>query len=197
MLDRTVDLQEVLAGGARVAATASSPPAAASAAPSQRRPPAVARDSAAAPAPAPAPPQPPAVVAVTGVPAELSALREAWPDIVAELRGKSRFLGEALGATTPAAVELPWLTVELAEPNQLFAERLQGQAAAVEEILRRATGAELRLRVTEGAKGAGGAGPAPRRMTEESIKADRLRTFRAKDPALDTAADALDLEIVD
>jgi hypothetical protein len=34
-------------------------------------------------------------------------------------------------------------------------------------------------------------------MTEESIKADRLRTFRAKDPALDTAADAVDLEIVD
>jgi hypothetical protein len=116
---------------------------------------------------------------------------------VAELRGKSRFLGEALGGTTPAAVELPWLTVELAEPNQLFAERLQSQAAAVEEILRRATGTELRLRVTEAGRGAGGAGPAPRRMTEESIKADRLRTFRAKDPALDTAADALDLEIVD
>ena len=37
----------------------------------------------------------------------------------------------------------------------------------------------------------------PRRMSDSSIKADRLREFRAKDPALDTAADALDLEIVD
>jgi hypothetical protein len=87
--------------------------------------------------------------------------------------------------------------VELAEPNQLFAERLQSQAAAVEEILRRATGADLRIRVTEGGKGPGTPAPAPRRLTEESIKADRLRTFRAKDPSLDTAADALDLEIVD
>jgi hypothetical protein len=139
----------------------------------------------------------PAPVAPTGVAVEVNALREAWPDIVAELRGKSRFLGEALGGTTPSAVDLPWLTVELAEPNPLFAERLQTQAATVEEILRRATGADLRLRVTEGGKGPGGADPAPRRMTEESIKADRLRTFRAKDPALDTAADALDLEIVD
>ena len=37
----------------------------------------------------------------------------------------------------------------------------------------------------------------PRRISESSLKAERLREFRAKDPALDTAADALDLEIVD
>ncbi len=44
----------------------------------------------------------------------------------------------------------------------------------------------------------GGAGaPTPRPITESSLRADRLRSFRAKDPALDTAADALDLEIVD
>jgi hypothetical protein len=34
-------------------------------------------------------------------------------------------------------------------------------------------------------------------MSDSSIKADRLREFRSKDPALDRAADALDLEIVD
>jgi hypothetical protein len=39
--------------------------------------------------------------------------------------------------------------------------------------------------------------PKPRPITESSLRADRLRSFRAKDPALDTAADALDLEIVD
>ncbi len=197
MLDRTVALQEVLSGGARSAPAASAPPAGPSAAPPPRRAPPLARESAGGVGAAP--PAVPAIgaPAITGIAAELSALREAWPEIVAELRVKSRFLGEALGGTTPAAVELPWLTVELAEPNQLFAERLQSQAAAVEEILRRATGTDLRLRVTEGGKGPGGPPPSPRRMTEESIKADRLRSFRAKDPALDTAADALDLEIVD
>jgi DNA polymerase-3 subunit gamma/tau len=195
MLDRMVDLQEVLSGVGRAPAAAPTPPAAAPA-PARRSPP-VARDSGpVATAPAAAPPTP-AATAPTGVAVEVNALREAWPDIVAELRGRSRFLGEALGGTTPIAVELPWLTVELAEPNQLFAERLQSQAATVEEILRRATGADLRLRVTEGRQGQGAPVPAPWRMTEESIKADRLRTFRAKDPALDTAADALDLEIVD
>ena len=34
-------------------------------------------------------------------------------------------------------------------------------------------------------------------LTDASLKADRLRAFRSKDPTLDTAADALDLEIVD
>ena len=194
MLDRMVDLQEVLAGGGRASGPAA-PQVPPTGSPAPRRSPPVVRDSAPGPTPVPAPA--PRALAASGIAVEVSALREAWTEIVAEVREKSRFLGEALGGTVPAAVDLPWLTVELSEPNPLFAERLQGQAGAVEEVLRRATGADLRLRVTDGGKGGGGSAPPPRRMTEESIKADRLRTFRAKDPALDTAADALDLEIVD
>ena len=194
MVDRMVDLQEVLAGEGRASGPAA-PQAPPTGSPAPRRSPPVVRDSAPGPTPVPAPA--PRAVAASGIAVEVSALREAWTEIVAEVREKSRFLGEALGGTVPAAVELPWLTVELSEPNPLFAERLQSQAGAVEEVLRRATGADLRLRVTDGGKGGGGSAPPPRRMTEESIKADRLRTFRAKDPALDTAADALDLEIVD
>jgi hypothetical protein len=34
-------------------------------------------------------------------------------------------------------------------------------------------------------------------MSEASIRADRLTSLRAKDPTLDTAAEALDLEIVE
>jgi DNA polymerase III subunit gamma/tau len=193
MLDRLVDLQQVLAGESRPAA-AVAPPGSTPSAPARRSPPAV-RDSGPAPTPAPGPS--PRAVTASPVVVEVGALREAWSDIVAEVREKSRFLGEALGATTPTAVEAPWLTVELSESNPLFAERLQTQAATVEDVLRRVTGETLRLRVTEGGKAGGAGNSAPRRMTEESIKADRLRSFRAKDPALDTAADALDLEIVD
>jgi DNA polymerase-3 subunit gamma/tau len=130
------------------------------------------------------------------LPADLQSLQSAWPEIVAQIRERSRFLGEALAATTPTALELPWLTVALAEPNPLFAERIQGQAGTVEEVLQRATGAALRLRVTEAVPSSGEAAR-PRGMSEASIKADRLKAFRAKDPALDTAAEALDLEIVE
>ena len=60
-----------------------------------------------------------------------------------------------------------------------------------------AIGRPVRLRVTAVGGDPNAPPPRPQRLTEASLKADRLRTFRSKDPALDTAADALDLEIVD
>jgi hypothetical protein len=83
------------------------------------------------------------------------------------------------------------------EPNALFADRLQEEAGKVEEVLSRSLGQQVRLRVTAAEAAAATPGLKPRRMSESSLKAERLREFRSKDPALDTAADALDLEIVD
>jgi hypothetical protein len=110
------------------------------------------------------------------------------------VRSRSRFLGEALAATTPGALQDGALEVVLTEPNPLFAERLQAEARPVEDVIQRFAGQAVRLRVVE--RPAEGA-PAPRQLSEAALKADRLRGFRAKDPSLDTAADALDLEIVD
>ena len=207
MMDRTVDLQQVLGGGGG-ASPAAGPGPVAPPAPPRRAP---------APSPVPTPPSGSASTGgpppggptaaprasgapspgVTGIAPEVPALRDAWPDIVADVRAQSRFLGEALAATSPATVEEGTLTVSLAESNPLFAERLQEHARTVEGVLRQATGQPLRLKVTEAPETVG-AGPArPRRLTDESLKADRLRIFRSKDAALDTAADALDLEIVD
>jgi len=128
-------------------------------------------------------------------PPSLEALRAGWPEVVAAVRVHSRFLGEALAASEPATLELPWLTVVMAEPNQLFADRLYQEAGQVEQVLSRSLGQAVRLRVTAGPEL--GASSKPRRMSDSSLKAERLREFRSKDPALDTAADALDLEIVD
>ncbi len=222
MLDRIVDLAQVLgagggspapAGSARSAAGGSARPAAApraapgaspSPASAQPRPsagggasvrPAGGGEPSGSARPAPEPPAPTAVL--DRVPAALEAVRTAWPELVAEVRGRSRFLGEALAATTPTSLELPWLTVELAESNPLFAERLQAQSRAVEEVLERALGHPARIRVVEAAAPGDAVAPPPRKLTDAALKADRLRSFRSKDPSLDTAADALDLEIVD
>jgi DNA polymerase-3 subunit gamma/tau len=215
MLDRIVDLAQVLGAGGpssgpdgpaqsapapRTASVSpSGPPAPPRAEPRSAGPetgrPATSGGASGSGRPAADPQAPTAVM--ERLPAALEAIREAWPELVAEVRGQSRFLGEALAATTPASLELPWLTVELAEANPLFAERLQAQSRAVEEVLGRALGRPARLRVVE-ATAPDGAAPAPaRKLTEASLKADRLRGFRSKDPSLDTAADALDLEIVD
>jgi DNA polymerase III subunit gamma/tau len=177
MLDRMVDLADVLAG---------TPPATAPAAISREpvRPPPQAQDG----------PKPAAEREARPASAEsLEAIAAVWGRIIADVRERSRFLGEALGATTPAALERPWLTVALAEPNPLFAEKLQSEARVVEEVLKAATGQELRLRVTE----SGGGPSRPRPLTESGLKADRLKSLRARDPALDTVAESLDLEIVE
>ena len=200
MLDRMVDLEQVLGAGQGISGAAgqrgsNSPPD--QRADSQQSPPSPPRRAEPEAAPAPAPslgsgqaPQPRSA-------ASIEAIRAAWPAVVAALRTDSRFLSEALAATQPSALELPWLTVALAEPNALFADRLQEQASKVEEVLSRSLGESVRLRVTAGPAPGAPAPAKPRRLSDSSIKAERLREFRSKDPAIDTAADALDLEIVD
>ena len=211
MLDRIVDLQEVLQGrpgsgeagkessgqaGKRVGREADMPESAIEvsggtakgfqSSPQVQREPPPSTDLG---GPASPPPR------LLASPPSLEALRAGWPEVVAAVRVRSRFLGEALAASKPATLELPWLTVVMAEPNQLFADRLHQEAGQVEEVLSRSLGQPVRLRVTAGPDS--GSSSKPRRMSDSSLKAERLREFRSKDPALDTAADALDLEIVD
>ena len=191
MMDRMVDLQEVLHGGiARAGGQPGSAPAPGNRpgnSPGTR----VLRDASASSGPPATPP-----AALSGAPpAGPSVLSDAWPEILAEVRDRSRFLGEALAGAAPGPVEGSSLPLVLAESNPLFAERIQAQAAVVEEVVQRHTGRALRIRVSV-AQG-DQAAPKPRPIAESSLRADRLRSFRAKDPALDTAADALDLEIVD
>ncbi len=200
MMDRAVDLREVIAAGqgGGGAAGQGRPAPQRGPEPSPADIPAgrVLRDAVAPQRGASAAERPsgPAAPLSRGPAAPLRSLDAAWPEIVAEVRSRSRFLGEALAGAVPGPVQGSALPLVLAESNPLFAERLQAQAAAVEAVIQRHTGQPLRIRVTVAE---GEAAPKPRPITESSLRADRLRSFRSKDPALDTAADALDLEIVD
>jgi DNA polymerase III subunit gamma/tau len=198
MLDRMVDLEQVLGAGQR-GSPAAGQEKHAGATLSDR--PKAQPEGASRPA-APLPPSPSAQGAPAPPPTaklapSIEAIRAGWPAIIVAARIQSRFLGELLTAVEPIELALPWLSVVLREPNQLFAERLDQEASKVEEILSRSLGQPIRLRVTSGSPEEEVSQSRPRRMSDSSIKADRLREFRAKDPALDTAADALDLEIVD
>jgi DNA polymerase-3 subunit gamma/tau len=181
MMDRTVDLEEVLTAGQRGSKPATQ-------AGSSRT---IAAETPALPPRGPAAPPSTAKLAPS-----IEAIRAGWPAIVVAARVQSRFLGELLASVEPVELVLPWLNVVLKEPNPLFAERLEQEAPKVEEILSRTLGQPVRLRVTTPVAEAPDP-PRPQRISDASIKADRLREFRAKDPTLDTAADALDLEIVD
>jgi DNA polymerase-3 subunit gamma/tau len=201
MMDRTVDLEEVLKAGQRGGGAQSAGQRGSGAAGQgtsgkdlPTKPKTEARPEAETTAQQPRGPADPPLTAKLAP--SIEAIRAGWPAIVVAARVQSRFLGELLSSVEPADLVLPWLNVVLREPNPLFAERLEQEAAKVEEILSRSLGQPVRLRV-KASSGESEAPPKPRRISDASIKADRLREFRAKDPALDTAADALDLEIVD
>jgi hypothetical protein len=185
MMDRAVDLAEVIAGGpaARPTVVRAEPPPSSLPA----RPPAAASSAAAA--------------SSTAAPARLATAPTAdlpafWESVVTAVRERSRFLGEAAAAVRPVTFDPPLLTVELEDANGLFARPLAEQAGTIEEVAGAIAGVPVRLRVTNRVEAAAAA-PAARRMTSESVRADRLKGLRSRDPALDRAADELDLEIVE
>jgi DNA polymerase-3 subunit gamma/tau len=145
-----------------------------------------------APDASPAAPAPGLPIAFT-----LEGLQGAWGTVVAALRERSRFLGEALAMTRPAAVEPPLVRVLLGEANPLSHERLEKQAGTVEETLARLVGAPVRLRVEAPADAGPDAEEPTRRLSESGMRSARLKGLRSRDPALDAAVDELDLEIVE
>jgi DNA polymerase-3 subunit gamma/tau len=202
MLDRLVDLQAVIEGGTspapaapRAPAPRPSPPAApsptrgaASAAPSAAPP--------AAPTPEPsAPSQPPA--AVRGLAFTREALQGAWADILAEARAEGPFLGQALAACELADVAAPVIALRMADADPGMALTLERQKERLAGLLGRMVGTTVDLRLQGGDAPAPAARTRPQRLDDQTLRADRLKGLRARDPALDAAADALDLEIVD
>lgn len=193
MLDRVVDLSAVLGGapvpeppqGQKVArpreAAASAP------APSRRTP------VDAAP-PAATPPAATATPAVGPVAFTAAALGAAWADIIAAARAESPLLGTALSATEPATVAPPRLILRLTDTDPGLALTLERQRERLAALFRRLLNAPVELAVAERE---GSQAQAPKRLSAEGLRADRLKGLRGRDPALDVAAEALDLEIVE
>ncbi len=209
MMDRVVDLEKVLAGGSGpVGPAASGPGKTASEAPAQgagnwralvpkpEEP--VASKAASASVPnATQHPAPSTQHSTPGMEFSLVALKAVWPQIVEAVKADKRLLGGALADTVLVEVAPPIVAVALKENNQMHAETLQRHRDVVERIIGERVGAPVQLEVRPPADGSGAEAPRPKRRTDASDRADRLQALRAKDPALDAAAEALDLELTD
>jgi DNA polymerase-3 subunit gamma/tau len=182
LMDRTVDLERVLAG--------ETPP---------ERPMDRGREGPGAAGPegrsaGPSPDHPPPRPA-DHLTFSLAGLRAGWPAVVEAGRAESRFLAEALAACTVATVEPPEIRLAMAPDQRVLLQALERGRDAIERFLSQRLSAPVRLRV--------GSGPGtpgeerPKRLSEGQLRAERLRDLRGADPGLDVAADALDLEIVD
>ncbi len=183
VMDRTVDLEAVLAGAGP--ATPRSRPAAAPAQPSP---------SAAGPAEPPSPPAPVRPL-ITGA-LSIESIADAWKGIVGQAKDKSPLLATVIEHLKPVALAGNQLTVTPDDEATHMAEGAKRQLGAIQDHLSAALGQRLVVLVVDPA--AARAKPdKPKRLSEKDLKAEKLREFRAKDATLDAAADALDLEIVD
>ncbi|PYP14887.1 MAG: DNA polymerase III subunit gamma/tau [Gemmatimonadetes bacterium] len=160
--------------------------------------PAVLRDAAAG-SPVPLPPSPavpPAVHPPEKGPLTLDRLRALWPRVIDDARAKSPMLGALLQATEIAGVEGNTLAIRLLDTNPVHVEGIERQRDALALLVGRYAADPVRIKLEGAARGDRPA-PRPSRMTEEGVRADRLTALRAKDPSLNTAIDALDLELLE
>jgi DNA polymerase-3 subunit gamma/tau len=142
--------------------------------------------------PAAVPPVRPSAV----TPLTLEALLAAWSDLVGAARERSTFLGEALAAMRPVEAGLGGVRLVAAREEEHALEGVRRQLGVVQELIAAWFGGLVRIELALEPP-AGGSAPPPKRLTGEALRAERLDRLRRLDPALDRAADELDLEIVD
>jgi len=175
LMDRVVELEKVIAGMGGAEGQAGSGPASAALPPPRRTV---------------APPH--------TTPLSIESLIAAWPEIVSAAKDKSPLLGQALEAARPVTVEKGVVRLTASPDQAVLIEGLRRQVGIIDELLavRFTAPGPIRAQVSVEAP-SGTPAERPKRMTDEVLRAERLDRLRRLDPALDTAADELDLEIVD
>jgi len=225
LLDRTVQIEELLrggaaggrAGGAASGAAAGAPAGLASGAATARAPmraaPPVARDAAAPvraePVSMPAPPPRPAALRERPV-APVPSVADAAPAVAAPTALEINRVVEHWDAIVDGIVRdgraLLGAALGHATPTAVTAAGvvtlMVDAEAQADLIVQQETAilAALRKRfdpVTRLNVQAAAADAAPRRLNERAVKADRMAMLRKQSPLLDAAVDALDLELLD
>ncbi|MBC7789870.1 MAG: DNA polymerase III subunit gamma/tau [Anaerolineae bacterium] len=132
-------------------------------------------------------------------PIELNNVVERWGDVLSQLTTSGRsMLATALERSLPVAVSRQGLvTIELDPPNEFNEKAVAAGSreilAAISTIFSGAT----RVVVKAAVKVRPEPIAAPKRLTEEAVKVERLAGLRKRDPTLSAAIDALDLELLD
>ncbi|MES2304001.1 MAG: DNA polymerase III subunit gamma/tau [Gemmatimonadota bacterium] len=200
MMDRMLDLKALLRGETPAAWVPSAgapvqPIPQERSAPSARA--AVTPAAPASPVPASSPAAPEGAAPSMAVPQSAEALLAIWPDVLATATRQSRLLAQALDHAT-ARLQAPGKVVLAFGPDSaVFQEGVERQLAVVETILSARMGVTMTVKLEQGASGSAPTQPKGKRLSAEDLRADRLRELRTRDPALDAAADSLDLELVD
>jgi DNA polymerase-3 subunit gamma/tau len=189
LMDRTVELGQVLqalgvggGSGSRPSPRPATPPIA--------NGPLVSSAAALSPPPPPQPPAPPPT-ALKG-PLTLDRLRALWSEIIDRARATSPMLGSLLAGTDVESVDGTTIAVRLGAGNAGQAEGVEHKREAIARLIGEYVAETVRVRVASPT-----AAPRATRLTPGEAHAERLKALRAKDPALNAAVDALDLELLE
>ena len=127
----------------------------------------------------------------------LESLVQAWPELTQVAREQSRFLGEAVAAARPAGLEGSEVRLTLPDGNPIHVEALGHQRGAVERLLSEAAGRPVTIALAQSGAEPATAPPTRRRLSESEARAERLKVLKTRDPALEAAAESLDLEVLE
>lgn len=105
-------------------------------------------------------------------------------------------LGALLQQTEVVGAEGTTVAIRLLDTNAVHAEGLERQREALGQLVGRYVTAPVRITLEGGGSGERTT-PRPGRLTEDGARAERLSALRAKDPGLNAAVDALDLELLE
>jgi DNA polymerase-3 subunit gamma/tau len=198
LLDRTVELEDVLrgigegGGTAETAAPVITRTADASRSSARRaETPQVAAPLADAPRPAP--------TAAPRVALELNTLCERWGEVIDRVRSVGRpMLVSALEHALPVAVSAQGtITVQLEQPNEIFEKTIESSVADVLTVVSAMFDGASKLMIRRVEQTSVAPAEAPKRLTEDQVRREREQLLRKKDPTLDAAIEVLDLELLD
>ncbi len=127
---------------------------------------------------------------------DVAQLTGEWDALVERVRsGGKPMLASALEHSSPISVNAGGaVTIELDEANDIYAHAIGGGSQEIVAILRESfSGVErIILRRDEQTPTT-----SPKRLTDEMVRAERIASLRKRDPVLNAAIDALDLDVTD
>ena len=126
---------------------------------------------------------------------DLNQLVERWDDVVAAVRAAGKTVAAtALERASPLAVNARGdVTLALDESNPIYEQAIEAVKSDVVAALRASFPGVQRLVI----RPPEGAATPPLRLTDEMVRAERIAALRKKDPVLDAAIDALDLDLAE
>jgi DNA polymerase-3 subunit gamma/tau len=136
-------------------------------------------------------------VARSGAMPSAAEITGRWDDLVERIRVAGKpMLSSALAHAMPASLTANGLLVlELDEPNDIYTHSIHSARTDVLTALREWFPSLDRVELRRDEQSPAAA--PPKRLTDEMIRADRIASLRKRDPVLNAAIDALDLDVTD